>query len=103
MRGSRREGSGVSSPPKGAHETARIWAPPPGIFGVQPLLRLGALGADTSMLRRPPITSLPAMTMEEAIAIARRRSLAVLAILPLWAWEMVMMPEPSEDDFTQTQ
>jgi hypothetical protein len=36
------------------------------------------------------------MTMAEAIAIARRRSAAVLAIPPPLAQEMAMMPKPSE-------
>ena len=46
---------------------------------------------------RPPTTILPAMTLMEAMAIARRRSAAVLAIILPLAQEVVMMPKPSEE------
>ena len=39
------------------------------------------------------------MTLMEAMAIARRRSAAVLAIILPLAQEVVMMPKPSEKSF----
>jgi hypothetical protein len=53
------------------------------------------------MLGPPPTTILPAITLAETIAIARRRSAAGLAIPPPLAREVVSMPKPSEDDFTK--
>jgi predicted ATPase with chaperone activity len=75
---SRREGYGVSSPPKGAPKASRIWVPPPCIRGVHTLLRLGAPGADTSMVARRLTTILPDLTLPEAIDTTRIHRVAGL-------------------------
>jgi hypothetical protein len=52
---------------------------------------------------RPLTTILAAMTVAEAMVIARRRAAAMLTIPPLWARAMVMMPQRSEDGVIYVQ
>jgi predicted ATPase with chaperone activity len=115
---SRREGYGVSSPPKGAPKASRIWVPPPCIRGVHTLLRLGAPGADTSMVARLCPTILPDLTLPEAIETTRihsvagltgdrtgrltsRRSAVVLTMSRQLSREIVVILKPSWNGFTK--